>query len=183
MTMPVSAQRSRDFCSVLQAHKCSHEIPESEDVYGWLVGSWEFDVFDHLGDGTVRPSNGEVHFGWVLEGRAIQDVWIIPRIFDRKPDLSKAGNRYGMTLRVWDANIKGWRITWINPVTGARDELVGRKISSEIVQIGTHSDGTPIRWNFTNITPDSFRWLGESLQPDGKTWKTETEFHVRRISR
>ena len=180
--MTASAERSRDFRSVLQAPGRSHEVPESEDVYGWLIGGWEFDVFDHLDDGTVRQSNGEAHFAWVLEGRVVQDVWIMPRLLERKPDLGKAGNRYGTTLRVWDARIKGWRITWINPVTGARDELVGRKIGRDIVQVGSRSDGTPIRWSFTDITPDSFRWLGESLQPDGKTWKLEAEFPARRIS-
>jgi hypothetical protein len=35
---------------------------------------------------------------------------------------------------------------------------------------------------FTEITPDSFRWIGESLQADGKTWKLEGEFRARRMS-
>jgi hypothetical protein len=82
---------------------------------------------------------------------------------------------------VWDPAIQAWRVTWINPVTGARDELVGRRIDNDVIQIGRHSDGTPIRWNFSEVTPDSFRWTGEALQPDGKTWKLETELRAKRI--
>jgi hypothetical protein len=37
------------------------------------------------------------------------------------------------------------------------------------------------RWRFTAITPDSFHWLGEALQPDGQTWKLEGEFRGKRI--
>ena len=47
--------------------------------------------------------------------------------------------------------------------------------------MGTHSDGTPIRWIFTEITPESFRWIGESLMPDGETWKLEGEFRAKRL--
>jgi hypothetical protein len=47
----------------------------------------------------------------------------------------------------------------LNPVTNGRDELVRRKIAVEIVQIGAHSDGTPIRGIFTDITPNSFSWI------------------------
>jgi hypothetical protein len=47
---------------------------EDMDLYGWLIGSWEMDSFRHLADGTVQKWSGECHFGWVLEGRAIQDV-------------------------------------------------------------------------------------------------------------
>jgi len=177
----LSAQQWIGFHSVLSASGRSKEIPESADAYGWLVGSWELDVYDYQPDGTVRKSNGEVHFAWVLEGRAVQDVWIMPRLSDRKQDLGKAGNRYGMTLRVWDPSIQAWRVTWINPVTGSRDELVGRKSGNNIVQIGTHSDGTPIRWIFSEVTPNSFRWTGEALQPDGETWKLEDEFRASRI--
>jgi hypothetical protein len=170
-----------DFFSVLEATSRSPEIPESADLYGWLVGSWELDVFDYQSDGTVRKSTGEAHFDWVLEGRAIQDVWIMPRRSERKPGLDKTGNRFGTTLRVWDPSVQAWRITWINPVSGRRDELIGRRIGNDLIQVGSHSDGTPIRWCFTAITADSFRWTGEALQADGNTWKMEAEFHARRI--
>jgi hypothetical protein len=86
-----------------------------------------------------------------------------------------------MTLRIWDPAIKAWRVTWNNPVTGRRDELIGRKEGKNIVQIGNRSDGTPIRWIFSEITPESFRWIGESLTPDGETWKLEGEFVAKRI--
>jgi hypothetical protein len=62
----------------------SPEIPESADAYGWLIGSWELDVFDYP-DGSERKSSGEVHFAWVLEGRAVQDTFIIPKVSERRP--------------------------------------------------------------------------------------------------
>jgi hypothetical protein len=37
----------QDFVSSLVASGRSPEIPESEDVYGWLVGSWELDVIHY----------------------------------------------------------------------------------------------------------------------------------------
>jgi hypothetical protein len=173
------------FETALTAPGSSTEIPEAVDVYGWLIGSWEMDVRRFAADGAEHRGSGEVHFAWVLEGRAVQDVWIMPRRSDRTPDSLNAFNVYGMTLRVWDPAIQAWRVTWINPVTGARDELVGRRnahmASSDIVQVGTHADGTPIRWIFTDIMTDSFRWVGEALESDGKTWKLEAEFHARRL--
>jgi hypothetical protein len=65
-----------------------------------------------------------------------------------------------------------------NRPRGAAD---GRKIGNEIIQIGTRSDGTPTRWRFTEVTPDSFHWIGDALQPDGTTWKIEGEFRARRL--
>jgi hypothetical protein len=174
-------KKNIDFLSALSAPGRSIEIPESVDAYGWLIGDWELEVFDYREDGSVRHGNGEVHFGWVLEGRAVQDVWIMPRIAERRAELGKERNRYGTTLRVWDAEIQAWRATWINPVTGRSDELLGRRVGKDIIQIGTHQDGRPIRWNFTEVTDDSFRWTGEVLTSDGQTWKLEAEFHAKRI--
>lgn len=167
--------------SALAATSRSPEIPESADAYGWLVGSWELDVRHYWVDVSERGIKGEAHFGWVLEGRAVQDVWIMPRRSARTSDLGKANNTYGTTLRVWDASIDAWRVTWINPVTGARADLIGRRSGNDIVQVGTHADGTPIRWIFKEITPDSFRWTGEALNPDGETWTLQAEFRARRI--
>jgi hypothetical protein len=133
-----------------------------------------------LVDVTERHLKAEAHFGWVLEGRAVQDVWIMPPRSQRTTDEDKATNMYGTTLRVWDPLIQAWRVTWINPVTG-RDELIGRWHGKDVVQVGAHPDGTPIRWTFTEITPESFHWIGEVLQPDATTWKIEGEFRAKRI--
>ena len=46
--------------------------------------------------------------------------------------------------------------------------------------MGAHADGTLIRWIFTDITPDSFRWVGEALEADGNTGRLEAEFLAQR---
>jgi hypothetical protein len=180
----VEAEKSGDregFRSALLASGRSPEIPESSDVYGWLIGSWELDVLRYLVDVTERGLKAEPHFGWVLEGRAVQDIWIMPPRSKRTTNQDKATNMYGTTLRVWDPLIQAWRVTWINPATGSRDELIGRWHGRDVVQVGAHSDGTPIRWIFAEITRDSFHWIGEALQTDAKTWKIEGEFRARRM--
>ena len=77
-----------------------------------------------------------------------------------------------------DSGLRG--ITWKNPVSGHCEEQIGRRIGRDIVQVGARANGTPTRWMFTEITADSFRWLGDALEPDGTTWKREGEFFARR---
>ncbi len=173
---------ARNFPGLLQARGRSQEIPEAHDAYGWLVGSWELEVVHYrAADVSAQKIKGEAHFGWVLEGRAIQDVWIMPRDSDRTPESDRINNMYGTTLRVWDPETQAWRIRWINPVSGHEERQTGRRVGQEIVQIGARADGTPTRWRFTEITPGSFHWIGEALQSDGRTWLLEGEFRARRI--
>ena len=172
-----------DFVTLLSAPARSSEIPESDDLYGWLVGSWELDVVRYRAvDLSGEKIKAEAHFGWVLEGRALQDVWIMPSPSSRNSGSDRANNMYGTTLRIWDPGIQAWRIRWINPVSGHEERQTGRRVGNEIVQIGARPDGTPTRWRFTEITTDSFHWIGEALEPDGKTWKLEGEFRARRRS-
>ncbi len=123
---------------------------------------------------------GEVHAARVLEGRAVQDVWIMPRHEDRRDNLDRTMNMYGTTLRSWDGSIQGWRIAWTNPVDGHREEQVGRWNGKDILQEGTRADGTKTRWTFTDIAADSFHWRGEALYPDKQTWVLEGEFLAKR---
>jgi hypothetical protein len=180
MMTTIEAIEDAAFHRALTASGRSPEIPEASDAYGWLIGSWELDVRHYRVDVTALGLKGEVHFAWVLEGRAVQDLWIMPRRSERSNGSDKTTNMYGTTLRVWDPSIQAWRVTWVNPVTGSRDELIGQWSSHNVVQVGRHADGTLIRWIFSEITPDSFRWTGESLEPDGKTWKLEGEFRAKR---
>jgi len=61
------------------AGQCTLTSFESLDAYGWLVGSWDLDVYNYFDESSNAPqrSQVEVHFGWVLESRAVQDVWIM----------------------------------------------------------------------------------------------------------
>lgn len=176
----IAVTEKLDFYQSLIAPARSPEIPEQYDIYGWLIGSWELDVLFYWTDVSAHQLKGEAHFGWVLEGRTVQDVWIIPR--NNNGPIEDKNRSYGTTLRVWDPTLKAWQITWINPVTGAVSKLIGRRIGQEIIQVGARADGTPIRWNFTEITADSFLWTGEALDVDGKTWKIQGQFRARRIS-
>jgi len=178
----IETEKKTDFHMLLGASHRAPEIPEAVDAYGWLVGSWDLDVQRYAGvDVAARHIKCEVHAAWVLEGRAVQDVWIMPRALDRRASLGKAMNMYGTTLRIWDSTIQAWRITWRNPAGDHHEDQVGRRSGKDVVQIGTRRDGTPTRWRFTEITTDSFHWLGEALEPDGKTWKLEGEFRGRRM--
>jgi predicted SnoaL-like aldol condensation-catalyzing enzyme len=49
---------------------------------------------------------GEDHFSWALEGRAIQDVWVMPRFSERSRDSDHINNMFGTTLRLWDPAVQ-----------------------------------------------------------------------------
>jgi hypothetical protein len=156
------------------------ELGSAASTYDWLIGVWDAQLIDFLDDGSRHEQRGEWHFSWTLAGRAVQDVLIAPKRSERHGSGSRQGDRYGTSIRIYDAKERLWRVTWINPVTGAHDELTGRKIGGDVVQEGKRPSGQPIRWVFTNITPNSCLWYGEALQADGHTWKREAEFHLRK---
>src|SRR5262245_60231852 len=110
---------------VLFSESRSAAIPEAEDIYGWLIGSWGLDVTGYDDEGNVIHSTGEAHVGRVLEGRAVQDVFINPRRLDRGPDSAKFANWFGTTIRIYDPSIQGWRVNWFNPGDGIRADLIG----------------------------------------------------------
>jgi hypothetical protein len=152
-------------------------------LYAWLVGNWDMDVVIHRPDGAKQSTQGFVHAGWVLEGRAIQDVFAVPQLF------------YGTTLRIYDPSLDIWHIRWIDPLNQVFCEQVGRAQGDTIVQEGEESaslarlygparPGLPparLRWSFTDITPRSFLWKSER-STDGTHWQLQREYFARRVS-
>jgi hypothetical protein len=117
----------------------------------------------------------------VLEGRAIQDVWVVPpRGARRQGDAAANVNVYGSTLRVYDPRIDAWQIQWTDPVTQSYLSMVGRRQGRDIVQLGKSPDGNLIRWSFSEIA-ESFRWRGEVSVDSGATWRLDVVFLARRI--
>jgi len=48
------------------------------------------------------------------------------------------------------------------------------------VQEGKTESGALSRWSFTNITPNSFHWLGESSASEGASWQLVVEVLAQR---
>ena len=136
-------------------------------TYGWLVGDWIFDAKIVANGAVNHVSGGAIHFGWVLEGRAIQDVWTLPGVF------------VGTTLRVYDPAIDAWHILWSDPLRQYYNSQIGRRLGDRIVQEGTDAAGDATRWSFMDIATDRFRWLGERRAADG-TWQRVADFDCRR---
>jgi hypothetical protein len=139
---------------------------QSMGLYSFLIGRWEMDGIIYRDQGKYE-ARGEIHAGWVLEGRAIQDVWILPGAF------------YGSTLRVYDPGLDAWHILWSDPTKQYFTRQIGRARGADIVQEGTSSAGATVRWRFTERTPDSFHWIGERAVGED-TWHLESEFFARR---
>jgi hypothetical protein len=176
MSVPKNA-----FLDALGAGTASADRTGKMDLYGWLIGSWDLDVTGFLPDGTQRRRPGEWHFGWVLEGRAIQDVWIVPpRGAQRQGDAAANVNTCGTTLRTYDPRIDAWHIQWTDPVTQSYFTMIGRKQGDNIMQLGKSPDGDLIRWSFSEIETNSFRWRGEVSADGGATWRLNVEFFARR---
>lgn len=171
---------SPTFMDRLHAAGPAPDHADKMGLYGWLIGSWEMDAVNHLPDGTTRTGRGEIHFGWVLEGRAIQDVWIVPA-GRAASDAPPSRVIYGTTLRVYDPAIEAWHILWIDPVKQNYTRQIGRASGNDIVQEGTDANGVPVRWRFTEVTLDSFHWIGERSLDGSATWRLEVEFFARRI--
>jgi hypothetical protein len=166
----MTASGSPSFVAALHSARPAADRAQKMDLYGWLIGRWEMDAVIHDDDGRKHTGRGQIHFGWVLEGRAIQDVWILPDFF------------YGTTLRVYDPGIDAWHIFWSDPLKQRYRRQVGRAQGNDIVQEGQDDIGAAVRWRFTEITPNSFHWLGERSPDGGASWQLQAEFFARRVS-
>jgi hypothetical protein len=156
------------FENALHSRGPAPDRAEKMQLYGRLIGRWTMDAVVYVDDGTAHKGRGEIHFGWVLEGRAIQDVWILPGVF------------YGTTLRIYDPGIDAWHIIWSDPLRQFYTRQIGRAQGDDIVQVGKNDANETVRWSFTDVATDSFRWLGERSRDHGQTWQLQAEFFARR---
>ncbi len=164
------SNRTSSFVAKLISAGPNADRTDKMGLYGWLIGDWRFDATVHKDDGSTHRGEGEIHFAWALDGRAIQDVWILPGVF------------YGSTLRVYDPAIDAWHILWSDPQRQVYARQTGRAQGKDIVQLGESAGGVPLRWRFTDIAPDSFRWLGERSLDGGATWQLQADFSARRLA-
>ena len=68
-----------EFANALISAGPHPQLSPANQIFAPFVGSWQLQVSWFDVDGRLsRQERGEWHFCWVLEGRAIQDIWIVP---------------------------------------------------------------------------------------------------------
>ncbi len=178
----MSNTRSSGLIAVLHAQDPAADRAEALALYGRFVGDWDADIVTYAPDGARHHGQGEIHFDWILEGRVIQDVWMIPRHKDRAadaPQLPVTGNWFGTTIRVHDPTLDAWRIYWVDPATNSYRQQIGRRQGDDIVQEGTTETGALSRWSFTEIRPLSFHWKAEASMDNGTSWRLFVDVFAR----
>jgi hypothetical protein len=168
--------------AMIEALQADGPLAEHADKlmqFGRLVGSWDIDGRHFDEDGNVTTSeSGEWHFGWVLEGRVIQDVLISPPRERREP--GQPLKAYDTTIRAYDPRIDGWRVTFVAAVRGATVNLIAREHGDEIWLEGPSPHGGLFRWTFSEFSDERVRWQGFVSRDEGRTWLRDEEIILRR---
>jgi hypothetical protein len=159
----------------LRAEGPAPELADTLDLFSRFVGVWDVEWHGNDRSGSPIVVAGELSFGWILGGTAIQDIWRVPLDGDR----SRMRAFYGTTVRFYDPAISAWRSTWIDPLNGRVRRFIGRPNNGEIVLEGI-DDEPKERWTFRDITPHTFVWRGETSTNGGRTWILEEEMRARR---
>lgn len=160
---------------VLGASGPDSELSEKLMLFGQFVGDWDIledRFFQH--DGTEVVHEGELHWRWILEGKAVQDVWMY---YDKDARRPIPG---GTTIRFYDPEIDAWHSVWISPIQDVVMQFIGRKIGDEIVLEGKSKEGDLVKWTFSEVKANSFQWRAEESKDDGKTWVLEEKMRIRR---
>ena len=175
--MTDQAKKSRNVWTIegLGANGPDPELEEKLMLFGQFIGDWDIiEARIRQPDGTEAKHQGQIHFGWILGGRATQDVWMTYR--EKTHELIPVGT----TIRFYDPRLEAWRVIWICPIEGVVQTFIARKVDEEIVLEGKTKEGYPERWIFSDITPQSFRWRSVQTQDNGKTWQLTEEMQVRK---
>ena len=97
------------FAKALCSGERSAKIPNEHDFFAPLIGDWDIWWTDGLQSGTPREVRDEWLFARVLDGSAVQDVFIVlsraQRLANPQPDAE-----YGTTIRIYEPASGTWDI-------------------------------------------------------------------------
>lgn len=159
------------FINALVSDKRNADIPEEDDLFGKLIGEWNFEWIDNNHERKVL---GEWIFSWTLEGRAIQDIFICPSRATRETNLQPDGE-YGTTLRIYNPRTKKWDISYAT--TGYITCLEAQREGEKVVL--TDINDQEKKWVFSEIKDNTFHWQNVSVKENGD-WHINADLYAAR---
>ena len=162
------------FSEALISSQQSKSIPDDRNLFGQFVGEWDFDWYDRKNDYAGRHVKGEWIFSWVLNGSAIQDVFICPSRAERSINC-QSDSEYGTTIRIFNPTSGAWDIFY--GCTNEATRLEARKEKNEIVL--TEIGEKKMKWIFSEISENSFHWR-HIRTDDDQNWYIRSELIATR---
>ena len=153
-------------------------IPSDRDVFGKFIGEWSLSLTITNFDGSSLNYKGEWHFFRILQGRAIQDIWIIPSL---NPKGSDEFHEYGTTIRTFNPKTGKWKAVWTGPVQNQFFVFDIEDNDDTITLMETGNPKLEMKWSFFDIKEDSFQWKSEMKIRGTNDWFTNYHMELIRI--
>ncbi len=166
--------------AALRADGPHPDYAEELALFGQFVGSWAIDNTSFLASGPERFA-AEWRFGWVLDGRAVQDVLFHPPA-SKGTEARAYSTGIGTTVRLFEPATAEWTVIWFSATRGAVVSLRGRRAGEEIEIAGENGRGDSLRWCFSEIRRDSFLWQGFIRPRGANEWRLEQEMRATRLA-
>ena len=170
-----ATDRRLDMITALQARSPHPALGEQARVFDRLVGTWDVAYTDFSKDGKVTHRSGEFIVGWVMDGRAIQDLWIV------YPSGARKEREVYTDLRYYDPKSRTWPSAFIDVEHASVARFTGGAVGDDRIVLDTRDfDDTDTRWSINDLRPDSFVWREEESLDGGKTWRLTAEHRMKR---
>jgi hypothetical protein len=164
-----------DLVTALEALGPHPSLGDRAKVFGRLVGTWDVEYSDFSKDGKVSHRSGELIVGWVMDGRAIQDLWVV------YPSGARTEREVYTDLRYFDPKSRTWLAIFIDPQNASVARFTGGATGDDRIVLDTSDLGvTDTRWSFNDIRPDHLVFRDEASSDRGKTWRLQSEYHMQR---
>ena len=162
--------------TALQATGPHPSLGDHARVLGRLVGTWDVQYMDIGKDGKAMHRSGELLVGWVMDGRAIEDLWIV------YPSGAGEDREVYADVRYFDPKSGTWPAIFIDLQIASVATFTGGAVGDERIVLDSQDlvAGQTRRWSFNDIRPDSLVFRDDASRDGGKTWTLKSEYHMKR---
>lgn len=165
-----------DLVTALQAMGPHPSLGDKGRIFDRLVGTWDVDYVDFSRDGKAIHRSGQLVVGWIMDGRALQDLWIV------YPSGTRKDREVYTDLRYFDPRSGTWPATFLDPENASVARFTGGAVAADRIVLDSQDlvATETRRWSFNDIRSDSFIFRDESSRDGGKTWSLKSEYHMKR---
>jgi len=171
---PVVAQTD-DFG--LLAEVRNERAPAELSQWDNMIGDWRT-TWQSIGPDGEVAATGETEWNWrwVLNGFAVQDMWINPPRDAEAPN----GRLFGTNLRIFNSQTGLWEMAWANNRESKVDTYTA-VFDEERIIMSPDENPDGVRIIFYDMTGETFDWVSEASADGGETWRPTFRIHGERV--